>query len=250
MKVVLADDEPLARDLLRALLAEVADVEVVGEAGDGLETMEQVAALDPDLLILAIELPGRDGMAAAELLRGRPDADAGRPAVIFATAHSDRALDAFGLDAADYLMKPIRRERLDEALERVRRRMAAAGQGVDEACPDLTLDAIWAPTRQGQVRVPLADVSHVVAAKDHVFLHLNGRPYMVRMTMARIEAVAAPFGLARVHRSVLVRPERIAAVSQSGKAVRLRLDDGTDLPVGPAYRSQVRAWIGRATVPT
>ena len=245
MRVVVADDEPLARDLLRALLAEVPDVEVVGEAGDGVETVEKVTTLKPDLLILDIEMPGRDGMAAAELVRGQ---EAGRPGVIFATAHGDRAVDAFDLDAVDYLMKPIRRERLAEALERVRRRLAAAdAEGSGDT--DLTVDAVWVSTRHGQVRAPLSEISHVLAAKDHVFLHLNGRAFMVRMTMGRAEALTGPHGLVRVHRSVLVRPERIAALTHVGKAVRLRLDDGTDLPVGPAYRARVKGWVSRTGSP-
>ena len=117
MRVLLADDEPLARALLRHLLTEEPGVEVVGEAGDGREAGERIAALDPDVLIIDIEMPEMDGMAAAGLLHGLD-----RPAVIFATAHSDRALDAFDIDAADYLLKPIRRERLTEALNRARRR--------------------------------------------------------------------------------------------------------------------------------
>lgn len=251
MRVVVADDEPLARDLLRALLAEIPDIERVDEAADGLELIEQVARLSPDLVILDIEMPGRDGMVAAGLLRAR-QGQADAPALVFATAHGDRAVDAFDLDAVDYLMKPIRRERLTEALDRVRRRLAGSGAESGpggDGSPDLTVEAVWAPTRHGQVRVPLGEVSHVRAERDHVFLHLNGRAHMVRMTMRRIEALAAPHGLVRVHRSFLVRPERIAAMSHAGKAFRLRLDDGTDLPVGPAYRALVRSWISRSEPP-
>lgn len=239
MRVLLADDEPLARDLLRALLAATADVEVVGEVGDGVDLVDQVEALAPDLVILDIEMPGRDGMTAAGLLRHRSDGREG-PAVIFATAHGERAVDAFGLDAVDYLMKPIRRERLAEALDRARRR-----RPLEAGAEATAVDAIWVPTRRGRLRAPLAEVSHVTAARDHVYLHLNGRPLMVRMTMGRIATLAAPFGLTRVHRSVLVRAERIVAVVAAGKAVRLRLDDGTELPVGPAYRARVRAWTRR-----
>ncbi|WGM48925.1 Transcriptional regulatory protein BtsR [Brevundimonas sp. NIBR10] len=237
MKVLLADDEPLARALLRHLLAEAPGVEVVGEAGDGREAGERIAALDPDVLIIDIEMPEMDGMEAAGLLRGR-----GRPAVIFATAHTDRALDAFEIDAADYLLKPIRRERLAEALERVRRRLDRPSQSdlpLSELLPD---DGIWVAVRQGQVRVPLSEVSHVTAAKDHVYLHLDGRTWMHRITMARLEALATPHGLVRIHRSAMVRPSRVTAVIHSGKSLKVQLDTGTTLPIGPAYRRLVRSW--------
>lgn len=237
MKVVLADDEPLARDLLRYLLAGTPGVEVVGEASDGRDAGEQVAALNPDVLILDIDMPGLDGMAVAGLLR-----DKGRPAVIFATAHSDRALDAFDLDAADYLLKPIRRERLAEALERARRRLERADGERAATAHAPAGDAIWVAARHGQVRVPLGEVSHIVAARDHVFLHVEGRAWMHRVTMAGIETLAAPHGLIRIHRSVMIRPSRVEAVVQAGRSLRVRLDCGADLPVGPAYRARVRGW--------
>ncbi len=237
MRVLLADDEPLARDLLRHLLTEQPGVEVVGEAGDGREAGERIAALDPDVLIIDIEMPEMDGMAAAGLLHGRD-----RPAVIFATAHSDRALDAFDIDAADYLLKPIRRERLTEALNRARRRLEQVGDADVSGLETPADDGIWVSVRQGQVRVPLSEVSHVTAARDHVYLHLDGRTWMHRITMARLEALATPHGLVRIHRSGMVRPSRVGAVVHSGKSMQVRLDTGTCLPVGPAYRRLVRSW--------
>lgn len=233
MRTVIADDEPLALDLLRLLLADTGGVEVVGEAADGLEALTAIRATAPDLVILDIDMPGLGGLAAAEILKG----EAG-PMVIFATAHGDHALTAFGLDAADYLLKPINRARLGEAVERARRRLSPPSslpRAVDEA-------VIWVPVRNGQVRTPLSQVSHATAAGDHVFLHLEGRALMHRITMARLEAMAAPCGLVRVHRSAMVRPDAVVRLIQSGKALKLRMKDGTDLPVGPAYRGLVRGW--------
>lgn len=235
MKVLVADDEPLARELLVQLLSETRGVRQVSEATDGWGVIQSVAAEDPDVLILDIMMPAMDGIEAAGLLRGR-DGGRGRPAVIFASAVSDRALEAFDLDAADYLLKPIRRDRLTEALERARRRLQAA----DRAAPPAS-DALWVKVRQGQVRVPLSQVSHITAARDHVFLHAEGRTWMHRTTMARMEMLAAPHGLMRIHRSAMIRPSQVVAVLQSAKSLKVRLACGAELPVGGAYRNAIRA---------
>lgn len=238
MKVLVADDEPLARELLVRLLAETGGVRQVVEATDGLTVLRSVAEQDPDILILDIMMPGMDGIEAAGLLRAR-EAGPMRPAIIFASAVSDRALEAFDVDAADYLLKPIRRDRLAEALERARRRLGPA-----RAAPADT-EGLWVRVRQGQVRVPLSQVSHISAARDHVFLHADGRTWMHRTTMARMEALGAAHGLVRIHRSAMVRLNRIVAVVQSAKSLKVRLDSGAELPVGPAYRKLFRS-PGRA----
>ena len=113
MRVLVVDDEPLARARVIRLLADVEDVEVVGEAGDGVEAQERIETLAPDLVLLDIDMPELDGMSLAE----RGDL----PPVIFTTAYAEHAVRAFGVDAVDYLLKPIAKERLTEALDRVRR---------------------------------------------------------------------------------------------------------------------------------
>lgn len=237
MKVVIADDEPLARDLIRNLLAGEDGVRIVGEAKDADQTLALVRSQNPDLVFLDIQMPGMSGVEAACRMAGD-----GRPLIVFATAHATHAADAFDLDAADYLLKPIRRERLAEALERARRRLERAGAGRAPTAEAPRGDAIWVAARHGQVRVPLGEVSHIVAARDHVFLHVDGRAWMHRATMAGIETLAVPHGLVRIHRSVMVRPSRVEAVVQAGRSLRVRLDCGADLPVGPAYRARVRGW--------
>lgn len=239
MKVLVADDEPLARELLVRLLEDTQDVGQVTEAADGRAVIQSVAAHDPDILILDIMMPEMDGLQAAGLLKTRADGRM-RPAVIFATALADHALEAFDLDAADYLLKPIRRDRLAQALERARRRLDAMDH------PPPPSDNLWVRVRKGQVRVALSRVSHVTAARDHVFLHLDGHAWMHRATMTRMEALGAAHGLMRIHRSVLVRPSHIVAVVQSAKSLKVRLACGAELPVGAAYRKQIRACRDRA----
>lgn len=237
MKVVIADDEPLARDLIRNLLVGEAGVHIVGEAKDADQTLALVQAQNPDVVFLDIQMPGMSGVEAACRLAGD-----GKPLIVFATAHATYAADAFDLDAADYLLKPIRRERLAEALERARRRLGRTDEGGVAKANASAPDAIWVAARHGQVRVPLGEVSHVTAARDHVFLHVEGRAWMHRATMAGIETLAVPHGLVRIHRSAMARPSRVEAVVQAGRSLRVRLDCGADLPVGPAYRARVRGW--------
>lgn len=135
------DDEQPARERLKQLLSAHADVEVVGEAGDGVEAAERIAELSPDLVLLDIQMPGASGLDVAASL-GRP-----RPAVIFCTAYDQYAVDAFELSALDYLLKPVNRARLAAALDRVRSAVATASAGRDRALEQLTHSKGMAPAR-------------------------------------------------------------------------------------------------------
>jgi two-component system LytT family response regulator len=143
IRTLVVDDEQPARERLKQLLAAHADVDIVGEADDGVQAAEHIAAHAPDLVLLDIQMPGASGLDVAASL-GRP-----RPAVIFCTAFDQYAVDAFELSALDYLLKPVNRARLSAALERVRTAMAhtAAGGGRDRAIEELTQARGMAPTR-------------------------------------------------------------------------------------------------------
>ena len=146
IRTLVIDDEQPARDRLKQLLSAHADVEVVGEADDGVEAAEQIAALSPDLVLLDIQMPGASGLDVAASL-GKP-----RPAVIFCTAFDQYAVDAFELSALDYLLKPVNRARLAAALDRVRAATAAASASAeatarDRAIEQLTQASGMAPTR-------------------------------------------------------------------------------------------------------
>jgi two-component system, LytTR family, response regulator len=139
IRTLLIDDEQPARERLKQLLSAHADVEVVGEAGDGVEAAEKIAALSPDLILLDIQMPGASGLDVAASL-GHP-----RPSVIFCTAFDQYAVDAFELSALDYLLKPVNRARLASALDKVR--AAGAPSGRDRALEKLTQSEGLAPTR-------------------------------------------------------------------------------------------------------
>ncbi len=254
MRVLIVDDEPLALDRLEVLFGDIAGVELVGRASDGQEAIEAVARLLPDLVLLDVEMPGRNGLRTAhELAEPRPE-------LIFVTAHEHYAPDAFEVDAADYLLKPVRFDRLRQAVERARRRRAlrddagrasaladevatlrSAGNGNE---PGLEADGFWVPERNGQRRVAIDQINWIEAAKDYVLLHTPTRSHMVRMTMGALEARLSATRLMRVHRSAFVRPDRVAEVRRQGRNVCLVLADGAQVQVGPNYLKALEQVLG------
>lgn len=197
MRVLIADDEPLARVRLRGLLARRSDVTVVGEVGDGEAMLEACVELKPDLVLLDVEMPGLTGTAAARRL----GALAVRPQVVFCTAYEQHALSAFDLGATDYLLKPVRAERLDEALDRALSRRAPA-QGVERGA--------WLRARSGadEVRVALADVLYLLADEKYVAVHHAGGMWLIDESLRQLEAAHGE-RLVRLHRNCLVPRERL-----------------------------------------
>ncbi|WP_066798827.1 LytR/AlgR family response regulator transcription factor [Sphingomonas soli] len=234
MKVVIADDEPLARELLRALLLELPGVEVMGEAEDVASAITVVREHRPDLVILDIDMPHRNGIQAAIELAGDG------VEVIFVTAHEEHAIDAFEIGAIDYVLKPVRRPRLAKAMERARLRHRARAEPPSPQPPQTPVpvaDAFWVPVMGGTARVPIADIVRVEAAGDHVYLHTAERAYLYRSTMADLEKRLHRTGLIRIHRSAFVRIERVTGTIRRGKVLVLSLADGGDVVVGPNYRT-------------
>jgi len=260
IRVLLVDDEPLALERLAFALAAIPDVEVVGTAGDGLDAQEQIAALKPDLAILDIQMPGLTGIDLAQAL-----ADGARsPEIMFVTAFNRFALDAFSVEAVDYLLKPVSFDRLRVGIERVRRRIQlrdAEGRANELAAIVSTLRAdedaplppvrgayesgIWVPGRQGSVRVPVDTIDRIEAARDYVLLNTPLKSYIMRAKMNELEQRIDPGQIIRVHRSHMVRISAVVGVERPGKGMlRLLLTDGTKLQVGPNYQDRVVESLG------
>ncbi|MEW5684596.1 MAG: LytTR family DNA-binding domain-containing protein [Pseudomonadota bacterium] len=253
LRVVLVDDEPIALRRLALALQDVAGVEVVGSAGDGLAAEKLIAEKAPDVVILDIQMPGRTGLSLAASL---PADD--RPEVIFVTAFEHFAPDAFDVEAADYVLKPVRIDRLRQAIERTRRRigMRAAQSslasltaeveelnrrrelGADDGRPN----AIWAPAKGGEVRVAAAAIIWIEAAGDYVIVHTAHRSHMIRATLTELEAMFSPELIRRVHRSAMVNMTVVEGVKRPGRgAITLVLEAKTEVPVGPNYADAVSA---------
>jgi len=240
MRLLLVDDEPAALERLAALLGQVPDVEIVGAARNGREAAEAAEALRPDLVLLDIQMPERSGLAVAAALP--PE---NRPEIVFVTAFELYAADAFEVEAADYLLKPVRFDRLRQAIERARRRraMRAAAARIEQAqdAPvQEDMDGFWVQVRAGYVRVPLSQIDWIEAAKDYVLLHTATRSHIHRATMTALERKLNPAELMRVHRSAFVRPARVRQVLRLGKGlISLVLEDGVEVAVGPSYVNAV-----------
>lgn len=249
MRVLIVDDEPLARRRLAMALDDLSDVEVVGAAADGDEALGMLEALRPDLVFLDVEMPGRSGMSVAAGLTGEH-----RPEIVFVTAFEHYAPDAFGVDAADYVLKPVRLDRLRQALDRarLRREMRLAHRQSDVR--ELTADGdrydqcLWAPERDGMVRVPVDHIDWIEAARDYALLHTRSRSYIVRSTMSALADRLDPNALTRVHRSAFVRFGSIERVIQSPSGlIRLVLSSGAEVQVGPSYAAEVRTRLKQFT---
>lgn len=244
MRVLLVDDEALALDRLRTLFADIEEVEVVGQATDGDMALARIDELKPDLVILDIQMPGRNGLrTAAEL---DPES---RPEIIFVTAHEHYAPDAFEVDAADYLLKPVRFDRLRQAVNRARRRRELNEQAQQSGKLQQEVESLrarsgaargddagfWVPERHGHRWVPIEAIGWIEAARDYVLLHTETRSHMLRATMSALEEKLAGTGLMRVHRSAFVRPEKVAETRRANRSLTLVLDDGAHVQVGPSY---------------
>lgn len=201
LTVLIVDDEPPARSRLRALLEEVGGARVLGEAGNGREAVEQAAATAPDLVLMDIVMPVMDGLEAAQHLASAERA----PAVVFCTAYDQHALAAFDAAAVDYLLKPVRAERLAQALDRVRRRgpaamPARAGQARTHLCARL----------RGNLRlIPVEEVDYLQAEEKYVVVHHAHGADLIEDSLKTLEE---EFGgrFLRIHRACLVARDRLA----------------------------------------
>jgi len=215
MRVLIVDDEPLARARMAALLGECAGVEVVGNVGDGEAALAALGELQPDALLLDINMPGLDGVALAQRLAGRA-----RPQVIFCTAYEAHALKAFELGAADYLLKPVRLDRLREALQRAQRRLADA--------PREPVAYLHGRLRGEQVRIALDEVICLLAEEKYVVVQHRRGELLIEDSLRQLEE-AYPDQLIRLHRNCLVPPPRLLGLKTLTDGRVLARLDGSEL---------------------
>lgn len=213
VKVLIADDEPMARERLRALLAEHADMQLVAEAGDGSAALDACAEHTPDVVLLDIAMPGIDGLEAARHLAAFDP----RPAVVFCTAYDAHALSAFDAEAIDYLVKPVRAERLDAALERVRT-FAAGRERHDggETAPGQIRSHLCARLRGSLRLIPIDDVHYLHAEEKYVIVHHARGEDLIEESLKSLED---EFGerFVRIHRNCLVARHEIVELKRNAE---------------------------------
>jgi two-component system response regulator AlgR len=242
LRVLVADDEPLAAERLQLLLARAEGAQLVGTASDGDAAIELSAAVGPDLLLLDIAMPGLDGIGVARALASQ----APSPAVVFVTAFDQFAVAAFEVEAVDYLMKPVDPARLQRAIERARSHLRNRSGKAKPARSSEWLEEFWASDMSGLVRIAAQDVDRVSAERDYMRLHVGRRSWLIHHSMAALEDGLDPEKFVRLHRSAIVRKDFITGFSrnQSGRWIA-RLGDGTEQPVGRLYSDRVRVIAGR-----
>jgi two-component system LytT family response regulator len=244
MRVLIVDDEPLARSHVRSLLKGRDDVVVIGECGDGATAVEQIVAQQPDLVLLDVQMPERDGLDVVRTVG--PDQ---MPWTIFITAFDDYALDAFEVHAIDYVLKPVNRERFQRAVDRV---VQLHARRAPRAPALHALLGAHAEGRAGEGRLAvragerviylkIADLDWVEAAGDNVRFHVGRVVHEQRMTMVQVEQRLPPERFTRIHRSVIVNLDRIVEFQPwfQGDWIVV-LADGTRLQSGKSYRARLR----------
>jgi len=235
LRVVIVDDELLARQRIEDLLAKEPNVEIAGIARDGNEAIEVIRALEPDLVFLDVQMPGRTGVEVAEELGAEA-----MPVTIFTTAYERFALKAFDVAAIDYLVKPFDDERFAQALARARKAIETRPAPKSEYLERIPVES------RGQIRVvPVALIDYITASGPYAELHIGDRTFAIREKMQTLEEKLDPAIFFRIHRSAIVRLDRIdTLLHAAGGDYAIRLKDGTELSVSRSRREELEAKVG------
>ncbi len=245
LRVLIADDEPLARERLRRLLERQKDIIVVGECGDGLSTLESIRRDQPQVVLLDIQMPELDGLGVVEGLD-----DTVRPAIIFVTAHDRFAVRAFEVQAVDYLLKPVDESRLAAALERVRARSLSGSQPewaqqlnhlIGELRPENRLGDRLAVKSDGRVVfVKISELDWIEACDNYVELHVGTASHLLRETLSRLSERLPSQQFLRISRSIIINMDRVRELQplfHGEYCIILR--DGTKVTLTRTYRNQL-----------
>jgi two-component system, LytTR family, response regulator len=246
LRALIVDDEPLAREWVRGAVSEDQELEVIGECGNGFEAAEAIRRLKPDLVFLDVQMPGLDGFGVLEALS--PDEI---PAIVFVTAFDQYAVRAFEAQAVDYLMKPFSRERLEEAVRRVRELLKgrsledfrdSIGKIVEKIRRDRSYPEWVLLKAEGKnVFVKVRDIDWIESSRNNVRIHVGQTIYLLHETTSAIAQRLDPKKFLRIHRSSIVNIERIKELHpwfNGDYAVILR--DGTQLTLSASYRDRLR----------
>ena len=263
VRVLVVDDEPLARMRIEDVLAHIDGATVVGTAANGVEAVEQIRSLKPDLVFLDVQMPGKTGVEVVREIG--PDE---MPATIFVTAFDQFAVQAFDVAAVDYLVKPFDDERLEAAFERARSRLALEGLG---ELRERLLSVLQSPTAapgsgppdprtpeppeflqrlavesRGKVQsIPVEQIDYIVQSGPYAELHSNGRRHLIREAMQTLEERLDPQKFMRVHRSMIVRLDLVEALHRgTGGDYEVQLKGGARVKVSRSRREALERWLG------
>jgi two-component system, LytTR family, response regulator AlgR len=244
MRVLIVDDEKLARDRLRELLNEIGGHTVVGEGMNGNEAVEKAAELNPDVVLMDIRMPGMDGLEAAMHLMGMESP----PMVIFTTAYDQHALHAFEVNAVDYLLKPIRKDRLAAALDKAKKLTLQQLQEINQAQETPQARTHISVHLRGNIRlVPVQDILYFMADSKYVTVRTTGEEHLIEDSLVNLEKEFGEKVFLRIHRNALVATDYIKGIEKSTtgnwqvalKGLEKKLD------VSRRHAAAVRRWARR-----
>lgn len=252
IRTLIVDDERLARQKVRTLLAADEEIEVVGECANGADAVAAVRKHGPDLLLLDVEMPGANGFEVLQRLRGER-----LPIVVFITAHDEYAVQAFEVEAVDYVMKPFDRRRFTDALRRAKRQLGGDAEEAEARILRLlervvksgrdrkTLDHFVVKARDRTFLLGVTDVDWIEAEGKYVRLHAGGTAHLVRESITDVEERLDTRKFLRIHRATIVNVKRILEMHRGfGGGVFVVLRDGTKLTMSRRYRARIREVTG------
>jgi two-component system LytT family response regulator len=252
IRTLIVDDEPLARDRIRGLLHREADVEIIGECRDGLEAVATIRRERPALVFLDVQIPELDGFGVVNSLE-----EGEMPVTVFVTAYDQYALQAFEVHAVDYLLKPFDEDRFRKALDRARAAVGArnGGSGVNEKLLALLADLKAPPGHPERIVVKNAgrlfflradEIDWVESSGNYVNLHVGHESHLLRETMAGIESRLDPALFIRIHRTAIVKIDRIKELHPLFHGeYEVVLRDGTRLTLSRGYRDRLQGLLGK-----
>ena len=240
MRVLIVDDEKLARDRLRELLSDIGGYDIIGEAMNGNEAVEKTSELNPDVLLMDIRMPGMDGLEAAMHLLGMDTP----PSVIFTTAYDQHALDAFEVNAVDYLLKPIRKDRLANALTKAHKLTAEQIQEITHAGQESPSRTHISVHLRGNIRlVPLPEIIYFLADSKYVAVRTAAEEHLIEDSLVTLEREFSDRFI-RIHRNALVSASHIKGIEKSPSGTwQITLKDiDRRLDVSRRHAAAVRRW--------
>lgn len=234
MRALIADDEPIARQVLREQLEDIGGVDIVGEAANGLEAAELIERTEPDLVFLDLQMPGLDGFAVARGLKRES-----KPAIVFVTAYDQHALEAFNTGAVDYLLKPVRRERLEAALQKVRQ--LAPAKPPSALKPSEPLRKIVGRLGSDYHMIDPADVIAFQADDEVVWVIASAGRFLAGHTLKSLIERLPPTSFRRIHRKTIINTRHIRKISPlSSKRWLVRMSNGLELIVSKRMAGVIR----------
>ncbi len=252
IRAIIVDDEDLARQVLRELISQHTEVEIIAECANGFEAVKAVMEQKPDLLFLDIQMPKLDGFEVLELIGNET-------AVVFVTAYDSYAIKAFGVHAVDYLLKPYGAERFNGALERAKERIS--GRAAGKSSPDLPLPVDLSASARAPLQhldriavrdgtrvfiIPVAKLDYAEAQDDYLALASDGKKHLKQQTISSLEAALDPTRFIRVHRSYIVNVERVARLEPYAKDSHVAvLTNGAQIPVSRSGYAKLREFLDK-----